>query len=167
MRWGLLPSWVKDPRTFSLVINARAETLNDKPAFRNDFKKSLSTPANPCCKIEPRATSTKSTGAESSCRCNRKVSRSQRLARLRTTAPPTFLLTTTPRREAVPSGSRIQLAIRQPCTVRWPANRTRAKSRPCLIRKRRPNPRRAGEGVLTAGLSDRCQAFAAYAAAIA
>src|SRR6201999_3207002 len=25
MRWGLLPSWVKDPKAFSLVINARAE----------------------------------------------------------------------------------------------------------------------------------------------
>ena len=31
MRWGLLPAWVKDPRTFSLVINARAETVLDKP----------------------------------------------------------------------------------------------------------------------------------------
>lgn len=39
VRWGLLPSWVKDPRTFSLVINARAETLNDKPAFRNAMKR--------------------------------------------------------------------------------------------------------------------------------
>ncbi|WP_031335554.1 SOS response-associated peptidase family protein, partial [Rhodopseudomonas sp. B29] len=27
MRWGLLPSWVKDPRTFTLLINARAETV--------------------------------------------------------------------------------------------------------------------------------------------
>jgi putative SOS response-associated peptidase YedK len=39
MRWGLLPSWVKDPRTFSLVINARAETVLDKPAFRNAMKR--------------------------------------------------------------------------------------------------------------------------------
>ncbi len=35
MRWGLLPSWVKDPRKFALLINARAETLLEKPAFRN------------------------------------------------------------------------------------------------------------------------------------
>jgi putative SOS response-associated peptidase YedK len=34
VRWGLLPSWVKDPKTFSLLINARAESLTDKPAFR-------------------------------------------------------------------------------------------------------------------------------------
>jgi len=35
MRWGLIPSWVKDPRTFSLLINARSETVREKPAFKN------------------------------------------------------------------------------------------------------------------------------------
>jgi putative SOS response-associated peptidase YedK len=39
MRWGLIPSWVKDPRQFSLLINARAETVLDKPAFRNAMKR--------------------------------------------------------------------------------------------------------------------------------
>lgn len=34
VRWGLLPSWVKDPRSFSLLINARGESVQDKPAFR-------------------------------------------------------------------------------------------------------------------------------------
>jgi putative SOS response-associated peptidase YedK len=34
VRWGLIPSWVKDPKKFSLCINARAETLLDKPSFR-------------------------------------------------------------------------------------------------------------------------------------
>ncbi|MGE3148573.1 MAG: SOS response-associated peptidase [Pseudorhodoplanes sp.] len=34
VRWGLLPAWVKDPKAFSLVINARAESVNEKPAFR-------------------------------------------------------------------------------------------------------------------------------------
>jgi putative SOS response-associated peptidase YedK len=34
VRWGLIPSWVKDPRTFSLLINARGESVLDKPAFR-------------------------------------------------------------------------------------------------------------------------------------
>jgi putative SOS response-associated peptidase YedK len=34
VRWGFIPSWVKDPRTFSLLINARGESLGDKPAFR-------------------------------------------------------------------------------------------------------------------------------------
>jgi len=34
VRWGLIPSWVKDPRTFSLLINARGESVIEKPAFR-------------------------------------------------------------------------------------------------------------------------------------
>jgi putative SOS response-associated peptidase YedK len=34
MRWGFLPGWVKDPKDFPLLINARAETLGQKPAFR-------------------------------------------------------------------------------------------------------------------------------------
>jgi putative SOS response-associated peptidase YedK len=39
MRWGLLPAWVKDPRQFALLINARAETVLDKPAFKNAMKR--------------------------------------------------------------------------------------------------------------------------------
>jgi putative SOS response-associated peptidase YedK len=39
LRWGLMPGWVKDPRAFSLVINARGESVNDKPAFRNAMKR--------------------------------------------------------------------------------------------------------------------------------
>jgi putative SOS response-associated peptidase YedK len=38
VRWGLLPSWVKDPRAFSLPINARGESVLDKPAFRAAMK---------------------------------------------------------------------------------------------------------------------------------
>jgi putative SOS response-associated peptidase YedK len=34
-RWGLMPGWVKDPREFPLLINARAETMAEKPAFRD------------------------------------------------------------------------------------------------------------------------------------
>lgn len=34
VRWGLVPSWVKDPRQFTLLLNARAETAAEKPAFR-------------------------------------------------------------------------------------------------------------------------------------
>ena len=34
VRWGLIPAWVKDPRGFSLLINARGESLEEKPAFR-------------------------------------------------------------------------------------------------------------------------------------
>ena len=39
MRWGLVPSWVKDPRKFTLLINARSETVAEKPAFKNAIKR--------------------------------------------------------------------------------------------------------------------------------
>jgi putative SOS response-associated peptidase YedK len=39
MRWGLLPSWVEDPKAFSLLINARGESVLDKPAFRNAMRR--------------------------------------------------------------------------------------------------------------------------------
>lgn len=38
-RWGLVPFWSKDPSIGSRMINARAETLGEKPAFRNLLKK--------------------------------------------------------------------------------------------------------------------------------
>lgn len=39
VRWGFIPSWVKDPRTVSLMFNARGETVTDKPAYRNAMKR--------------------------------------------------------------------------------------------------------------------------------
>jgi putative SOS response-associated peptidase YedK len=39
VRWGLIPPWVRDPRAFSLLVNARAESVNDKPAFRNAMRR--------------------------------------------------------------------------------------------------------------------------------
>ena len=39
VRWGLIPPWVKDPRKFSLLINARGESVNEKPAFRNAMRR--------------------------------------------------------------------------------------------------------------------------------
>jgi putative SOS response-associated peptidase YedK len=39
VRWGLLPSWVKDPKTFALLANARGESLTEKPAFRAAVKR--------------------------------------------------------------------------------------------------------------------------------
>ncbi len=39
MRWGFLPSWVKDPHKFALVINARSETVLEKPSFRNAIRR--------------------------------------------------------------------------------------------------------------------------------
>jgi putative SOS response-associated peptidase YedK len=37
--WGLVPSWAKDPSIGSRMINARAETLAEKPAFRTPFRR--------------------------------------------------------------------------------------------------------------------------------
>jgi putative SOS response-associated peptidase YedK len=37
VRWGLVPSWAKDPKIGNKLINARAESLADKPAFRKAF----------------------------------------------------------------------------------------------------------------------------------
>jgi putative SOS response-associated peptidase YedK len=34
MRWGLVPAWADDPKVGSRMINARAETLATKPAFK-------------------------------------------------------------------------------------------------------------------------------------
>ena len=34
VRWGLIPGWVKDPRAFRMLINARSESAADKPSFR-------------------------------------------------------------------------------------------------------------------------------------
>ena len=39
MRWGLIPFWAKDPKIGARMINARAETVAEKPAFRNALKK--------------------------------------------------------------------------------------------------------------------------------
>jgi putative SOS response-associated peptidase YedK len=37
--WGLIPSWAKDPSIGDRMINARSETLVDKPSFRNAFRR--------------------------------------------------------------------------------------------------------------------------------
>jgi len=38
LRWGLVPFWAKDPAIGSRLINARAETVAEKPAFREAFR---------------------------------------------------------------------------------------------------------------------------------
>jgi len=38
VRWGLMPTWVKDPREFTLLINARGETVAEKPSFRSAMR---------------------------------------------------------------------------------------------------------------------------------
>jgi len=38
MKWGLIPPWAKDVRIGFKMINARAETILEKPSFRNPFK---------------------------------------------------------------------------------------------------------------------------------
>ncbi|POX62819.1 DUF159 family protein [Streptomyces sp. Ru62] len=37
LRWGLVPSWAKDPKTGARMINARVETVHEKPAYRRAF----------------------------------------------------------------------------------------------------------------------------------
>ena len=39
LRWGLIPPWAKDMSIGYKMINARAETLSEKPSFRNAYKK--------------------------------------------------------------------------------------------------------------------------------
>ncbi|GAB2635233.1 SOS response-associated peptidase [Kribbella swartbergensis] len=38
LKWGLVPSWAKDPKIGNRMINARAETVHEKPAFKRAFK---------------------------------------------------------------------------------------------------------------------------------
>lgn len=38
LHWGLIPSWAKDPKMGAKLINARAETVAEKPAFRTAFR---------------------------------------------------------------------------------------------------------------------------------
>src|SRR5579862_4970302 len=39
MQWGLIPSWAKEKAIGNSLINARAETIDTKPAFRDAFKR--------------------------------------------------------------------------------------------------------------------------------
>ena len=38
IRWGMIPSWAKDPSVAAMMINARSETARTKPAFRDALK---------------------------------------------------------------------------------------------------------------------------------
>jgi putative SOS response-associated peptidase YedK len=38
LKWGLIPSWAKDDSIGNKMINARSETLAEKPSFKNAFK---------------------------------------------------------------------------------------------------------------------------------
>jgi putative SOS response-associated peptidase YedK len=39
LRWGLIPAWAAEPRTKYSTINARAETVADKPTYRQAFRR--------------------------------------------------------------------------------------------------------------------------------
>lgn len=122
----------------------------NRPARFSAVKKSFSTSANLFPAMELRATKINSTGCDNSFWCNRKLSRSNRRARVRSTAPPILRLVTTPSFGVAPSGNLFQFAIRQPCANRSPCCRNRAKSRFCPSRRARFRRRRFGD---SAGMS--------------
>src|SRR4051812_43426577 len=39
LRWGLIPSWADDPAIGNRLINARGDTVADKPSFRSAYRK--------------------------------------------------------------------------------------------------------------------------------
>lgn len=39
LRWGLIPHWAKDPAIGARLVNARSESVTDKPAFRDAFRR--------------------------------------------------------------------------------------------------------------------------------
>ena len=56
--WGLIPSWSKDPSMSGRMINARAESLHEKPAYRVPFARKrcmMRSPQwRPCCSLQTR-----------------------------------------------------------------------------------------------------------------
>jgi hypothetical protein len=72
MRWGLMPSWVKDPKTFPLLINARGESVLEKPAFPTTSRPRLAGTAMeisrfPCQRLLRMPGSTTTRGRHVSC----------------------------------------------------------------------------------------------------
>ena len=69
LRWGLVPFWAKDAKIGSRMINARAETVADKPAYRAALRRRrclvmadgfyewrrTRTPCATCCAPSPRS----------------------------------------------------------------------------------------------------------------
>ena len=133
---------VQDRRQHALVNPQRAyrDTLSNvhsvfnNSARRNAVTKSPSTAAKSFSTIDCRATSTMSIGRAIRCWFNRNASRNKRRARVRTTAPPIFLLVITPTR--VFSAS-TQFRTRHPTASRRPCTRARSKSRPFCKRRSR------------------------------
>ena len=54
LRWGFLPSWYDSLTAGPLLINARAETIADKPAFREAARAPLPDPMHGVLRMDPR-----------------------------------------------------------------------------------------------------------------
>jgi len=125
---------------------SNVHSVFNSSARRSAVTKSPSTAANSFSTMDCRATSTMSTGRPMRCWFRRNVSRSKRRARVRTTAPPIFLLVITPTRVCSPNAS-TQFKTRHPTASRRPSLRARSKSRPSRKRRSRGN-RSEREGAL-------------------
>lgn len=66
LRWGLVPSWVKDVKIGTWMINARVETVHEKPTFRRAVvKRRCLLPADDFYRRSPVCTSTGATRSSS------------------------------------------------------------------------------------------------------
>ena len=64
-RWGLIPFWAKDSAIGNRMINARAESITSKPAFRDSFQKRRCLVVADECRERPKRSPTERTRSAS------------------------------------------------------------------------------------------------------